>query len=34
LYLKAALSRTGVKYYGAKNGMEAVSMVKNAGSVD
>jgi len=34
LYLKAALSRTGVKILRAKNGMEAVSMIKTADPVD
>jgi CheY-like chemotaxis protein len=34
LYLKAALSRTGVKILRAKNGMEAVSIIKTADPVD
>jgi CheY-like chemotaxis protein len=34
LYLKAALSRTGVKILRAKNGREAVSIIKTADQVD
>jgi CheY-like chemotaxis protein len=34
LYLKAALSRTGVKILRAKNGKEAVSIIKTTGQVD